>query len=161
MTLTSNISLVVSALLEQGEDLDSTLKAPVDINLLRKLTSDEADLLWYKTNTLAGGEALTLNLTSGLADAFGNTLAFDNIKVMAFVASTSNTDDVLVGGGTFYTWLVGGGDAIRIRPGGACFITAPNDGFAVVADTGDNLQIFNNSEDDPNTYSMILIGQSA
>ncbi len=161
MTLTTNISLVVSALLEQGEDLNSTLKSPVDFNLLRKLSSDEADLVWYKTNTVAGSATDTLDLTAALTDAFGNALAFDKVKILAIVADSANTADLLVGGGSFDTWLDGGSDTLVIQPGGSCFLIAPNAGYQVTPLTGNELIIENPSIADPATYNIIIVGSSA
>lgn len=160
MTLSSDVSLVVSALLTQSEDVNSTLRAPVDLNLLRKLSTDEADLLWYKTVTLAGGADTTMDLTSGLTDAFGNGIVFDKVKIIAVVADTTNTDNILVGGGTFDTWLDGGTDAVVVQPGGAFVVVAPNTGYQVTAVTGNELLIENASPTDPNSYNILLIGSS-
>jgi hypothetical protein len=160
MTLATDISLVVSSLLTQEGFAGSMIKAPIDFSLLRKLETDEADLLWYQTEVLAASASTVLDLDSGLVDVLGNALTFDKIKILAVVAGQSNTADILVGGGNFASFLGGGTDRISVQPGGACFLVAPNTGYQVTPATGDELEIGNDSIVDANSYSIFLVGKS-
>lgn len=124
---------------------------------------NKAETIFSDTRTLSASATEDLDLAgSGLVDVFGNTLTFTKIKALLIVASVDNTNDVLVGGDATAAWVGWCGDAtdiVKVKPGGIFLLTAPAAaGMAVVATTGDILQIANSSSGTSVSYTLVIVG---
>ncbi len=165
MSLTTKISLQVSAILASALDL-VTSSAPLKLDQSYTLTSgtgaNQASNVFSDTRTLAASGSESLDLAGVLTNAFGAVLTFTKIKAIIITAEATNTNDVVVGGAAvnaFASMFGAATDKIKVRPGGAFAIVAPDvNGFAVTAGTGDLLQIANSGAGTGVTYDIIIIG---
>ena len=126
--------------------------------------ANQAKLIWSDTRTLTASSSESLELTSSLVDAYGNTVNFTAIKGIIINAHASNTNLVQVGGAAsdaFINWVASYTDIVNVRPGGT-FALFANDatGYAVTASTGDLLKIANSSSGSSVTYDIILLGNA-
>ena len=101
----------------------------------------------------------TIDLTSTLTNAFGETVTF--IKVRAFIlhVTTKTTGFSLILSGNFLTnagWITGTTPTQIVGPDGLYVVTNPVDGYTVTNTTQDQLTIDSGS----NTvdYDLIIIG---
>ena len=168
-SLTASINLNIVANYRGSNDLGApsfslTQSLQPAINLGTGTGSGQADLMFTDTRTLAASATENVDLAGVLADAFGTTLTFVQIKVVKICAATANTNNVVVGGAGANTFLGMFGAAthtISVRPQG-CFIwVAPKIGATVTAATGDILLIANSAGGASVTYDIIVIGTSA
>ncbi len=165
MSLTTKISLQVSAILASALDL-VTSSAPLKLDQSYTLTSgtgaNQASNVFSDTRTLAASGSESLDLAGVLTNAFGAVLTFTKIKAIIITAEATNTNDVVVGGAAtnaFASMFGAATDKIKVKPGGAFAIVAPDvNGFAVTAGTGDLLQIANSGAGTGVTYDIIIIG---
>ena len=120
-------------------------------------------IAWTDTRTTDGtGE--DLDLAGVLKDAFGQTLTFTVLKVIAVSASSSNTQPILIGaGGHPVAGLFGdtASDIIKVRPGGTITIVAPDaTGYPVTANSADDLMIKAGATASV-TYSIMVLGEGS
>lgn len=120
-------------------------------------------IAWTDTRTTDGtGE--DLDLAGVLKDAFGQTLTFTIVKVIAVSASSANTQPVVIGaGGHPISGLFGdaASDTIKVRPGGTITIVAPDaTGYPVTATSADDLMIKAGATASV-TYSIMVLGEGS
>ncbi len=163
-TFAGNVRLTVTG------ELDNTVTLGTVQHLLSYVNNpaftngtgaNQANMVYGGTRTLTASSTESLDLNSGLTNAFGNTIVFTSIKAMIVVAAAANTNNVIVGAGSnpFINWIQGTTPAIIVPPGGMFCITAPTAaGFAITADTGDILKVANSSSGTSVTYDLVLIG---
>lgn len=125
--------------------------------------ANQYQVAWTDTRTTDGtGE--DLDLVAALTDAFGQTLTFTSIKVLAVSASDSNTQPVAVGVGTHpvASLFANTSDIILVRPGGTLTLVAPDTtGFAVGADgVADDLKVKCSTTANV-TYSIMVLGEGS
>lgn len=131
------------------------------ISLTNGTGADQANMIFTDTRTLAASTTEDLDLAGGLTDVFGTTITFTKIKGIIIKASSSNTNNVVVGGDAngLVNWVGAANDIINVRPGGMFCIMAPDaTAYAVTGSTGDILQVANSSSGSSVTYDIILIG---
>lgn len=121
----------------------------------------QADRMWTDQRTLAASGTENLDLAGALVDAFGATVTFARIKLVAVTASAANTNNVnfireATNGVPLFLAL---GDGIPVKPGGGFAWWAPDaTGIAVTAATGDLLTVTNSGAGTGVTYDIIVIG---
>jgi hypothetical protein len=124
--------------------------------------ANQAKAAFADVRTLAASANESLDLAGGLTDAFGNAITFTKVKALIIEAAAGNTNDVLVGGAASNGFISLFGDAtdvVKVKPGGAFAITAPDaNGLAVTAGTGDLLKIANSAGGSAVTYTITVIG---
>lgn len=164
MSLTASITINATA--SQKNNLDhGVVEFPLGVKnqiaLANGNLANQANQLFSDQRTLAGSTSEELDLAGGLTDAFGNAITFTKIKAIIISAAAANGGDIEVGGSAangFNDWVGAGGDFIKVKPGGAFAIVAPDlAGYAVTAGTGDLLKI-NNADANPATYDITIIG---
>lgn len=127
-------------------------------------TANKADKLFSDTRTLTASSTENLDLAGTLTDPFGTTVTFATVKAIYVQASTSNTNNVCVGGAAsngFVGPFADATDKMCVKPGGVLLITAPATGWTVTASTGDILLVANSSSGSSVTYDVVIIGTSA
>ena len=143
-----------------------TSEADVVLNKIFDLANgsgaDKANKVYFKTRILGSGASESLDLAGSLADAFGATLTFTKVRVLAIIADAGNTTDVAVGGAASNAWVGMFGDAtdkVLVKPG-SMFLWIARDagGGAVVASTGDLLKVADAGAAGV-TYTVIVIGE--
>lgn len=122
----------------------------------------QAKEIFTDIRTLAASGNETLDLAGGLTDVFGNSITFTKIKAIAICAAPGNTNDVIVGGAAsngFTTWCGASDHTVKVKPGGAFALMAPDaNGYAVTAATGDLLKIANSAGGSAVSYTIVIIG---
>lgn len=156
--------LQIAANYTDALDLQSP-NAPINLNRQYNFQdgvgANQANRIWSDTRTIAASSTDTLDLAGVLSDAFGATLTFARVKALFVSAHSTNTNNVIVGGGSnpFVTWVGGAAHTVTVRPGGCFLLIAPDaTGYAVTAGTGDILQIANSGGGTSVTCDVVIIG---
>lgn len=127
--------------------------------------SNEAELLWAATRSIAGNANDDLDLNGGgLLDPFGQAANFVELRFVYIKAAATNSGAIRVGGlasNRLAGLFANSTDYVDLRPGAAFFTTFPIDAdLPVIAGTGDILRLTNTASS-ANTYDAILIGTAS
>ena len=131
------------------------------VNFASGTGAGQANSVFTDTRTLTASGTENLDLSGGLTDAFGNTLAFTRVKAILVVARSANTNDVEVTrpASNGVPLFLSAGDGVTIPPDGQFFLVAPDaDGIAVTASTGDIITITNSAGGSSVTYDIVIVG---
>lgn len=164
-SLVTTITGAVTCVHTDTQDDGSIGTDPVTMPLADSLTNgtgnDQADLVFHQRKTLTTGATQNYDLAAALVDEFGTTLTFVAIKAL-YIRNLNASRALTVGGGAqpWLTWVAAAADAIVIPPMGIFLLTAPLAGFAVTADTGDDLLVTNAAGGDT-IFDILIIGTSA
>ena len=114
------------------------------------------------TRTLSASASEDLDLSGGFTDVFGNTVAFDKIKALIFVADAGNSNDVVIGGAAsnaVSTIFGATTHTIKLKPGGMIALVAPDaNGYDITAATADLLKVANGGAGSSVTYTIVAVG---
>jgi hypothetical protein len=168
MSLNSTIYAAISGTLTGSPDLGSSkytlsMNAAL-LNLANGTGTNQADLIFSDTRTIAASLSEDLDLAGVLTDPLGAALTFADCKAILIKAATGNTNNVIVGGQTSNGFLgpfAAAANSVAIPPGGALLLAAPKDGWVVTAGTGDLLKVANSSSGTSVTYDIVIVGTSA
>lgn len=165
MTQSVNIALsidVESATQVGGQVTKNRIDIDKIIQLLDGSGAGKANKSWYGANrSIAGSGTDVLDLAGTLVDAFGATLTFTKVRAIVIMPSASNGSTLKMGGGTnpIVSLFNANTEKLVLRPGGLFMLVAPDaTGYAVVAATGDNLTISNDSASAA-TYDILIVGE--
>jgi hypothetical protein len=127
-------------------------------------STNQAELVFADTRSLAISTSEDLDLAGSLTDAFGRVLTFTYVKGIYIKHNTTTATTALAVGGAsanqFINWVANSSDIVNIRPGGAFMLVAPDaTGYAVTASTGDLLKINNADAAVAITYSIVIWGE--
>lgn len=146
----------------------STLTVPSELIAIAKSIdftngtgNNQMNKFWSSSQrSIAASSSENLDLAASLIDSFGNTLTFTIIKGIYIAASSSNTNNVNVGGAASNTFLFLGDatDIVPVKPGGAFLWVAPKTGATVTAATGDILKVANSSSGSAVVYDVAIFG---
>jgi hypothetical protein len=166
-SLTSRIVVTLTATLSSQLDLVSA-EAPLAKQALLDLAngtgSNQANVIWTDTRTIAASTTEDLDLVGGgLTDAFGVAFAPAKIKAIIVVASAANTNNVVLGGdANSVPFLSVTTTTTTLQPRGFYVQSWPaNAGIAVIAGTGDIVQVANGGAGTSVTYDIYIIGTSS
>ena len=124
--------------------------------------ANQVDKLWHDQRTLTASSAEDLDLAGALVDAYGTTLTFTTVKLIAVYAAAANTNNVVVGGAAANTFVGPFSDAtdqVEVPPGGCFLVTHPAAaGWTVTAGTGDILEVTNSAGGTSVTYDIVIAG---
>lgn len=162
----ANVSLSIDALFSGTGDLGD----PKQRILIEKALSleagtaatDEANLLFSDTRTLAASATENLDLAGSLSSAFGATITAAEVVLLFFAAHDTNTNDVLVtrpASNGLVGPFMAAGDGVSIKPGEwALFVSQA--GWPVTAATGDLLTVTNSAGGTGVDYDVLIIGRT-
>jgi len=162
-TVTAQIDAVYKNVLDLGTPTDAFLKK-TKIDLSNGTGANSADLMFHDQRTLAASGTEDLDLAGSLANAYGTTLTFVEVRAVLISAATANTNNVNVTrpASNGVPLFLAAGDGIPVPPGGVFMWSCPADGkVAVTASTGDLLTITNSSSGTSVTYDVVIVGTSA
>ena len=168
MALTTTLAVTLSTAYTKSADwstpVDSASFPFTGLTLLTGTGANQSDKEFHDRRTLAGGANEALDLAGSLSDSFGSTLTYLRIKLMAIYNRGLVGDEILSIGGAaanqFTNWVGDVSDIIKVRPGGALILVAPDaTAYAVTAGTGDQLKIANAGAGSVD-YDIYLIGSS-
>jgi hypothetical protein len=121
----------------------------------------QASQVWSDTRTLAASATEDLDLAASLVNAFGVTLTFTKIKLIAVRAAAANNVannvNVTRPASNGVPWLLAAGDGIALHPGASIIAQSPL-GWTVTPATGDLVTFTNSAGTNPVTYDVIIIG---
>lgn len=162
----ANVSLSIDATLSGTGDLGD----PKQRILIEKALSlaagtaatDEANILFSDSRTLAASATENLDLAGALTSAFGATITAAEIVLLYFFAHASNTNDVQVtrpASNGLVGPFMAAGDGVAIKPGEwAVFVSQA--GWPVTAATGDLLTVTNSAGSTGVDYDVVIIGRT-
>ena len=104
-----------------------------------------------------------LDLAGVLKDPFNLTLTFTAVKVISIEASSSNTNNTILIGGTHPVTgiFADTSDAIIVRPGGTLTIVAPDTtGYAITATSADDLKVYSSGTGNVK-YKIVILGEGS
>ena len=122
--------------------------------------SNQGNEFFSDTRTVTASPE-TLDLTSGLTNAFGETVVFAKIKAIIVHNKSTASGAILIIKGNAITnagWISGTTPHHAIPPNGWYIVTSPVDGFTIINTTQDQLTF------EPGaatiTYDLIIIGNT-
>jgi hypothetical protein len=166
-TVNGNMTLRLNLTHENPESGSTASESfpQITYNVASGTTASSMDKLWTDTRTLAASATEDLDLAGALVNKLGDTTVFADVRLICVVASSANTNNVLVGGAAsnqFINWVGNVTDIVVVKPGGILFLYTPTDpGYAVTAGTGDLLKIANSGGTTGVTYNIYVGGASA
>jgi hypothetical protein len=162
----ANISLSIDATLTGAADLGT----PKQRVLIEKALSfvpgtaatDEANILFADSRTLAASANEDLDLAGVLTNAFGATIAAAEVVAIFISAAEGNTNSVSVtrpASNGFAGPFLAAGDGVSVKPGEFTFF-ASQSGWAVTAGTGDLINVANSGAGTSVTYDIVIIART-
>ncbi len=171
-TFSGNIKFALAGTFNGDNDLSTVTQAfnyTKNYNITNGTGADQANMIWADQRSISASSSETLDLYGGLTNSFGTTINFTSLKGIIIVASSSNVNNVLVGGnaaGALAGLFTLSGDAaiedvqMVIPPGGMLALVNSNaNGYAITNTTADILQIANSSSGSSVVYDIILLGE--
>lgn len=166
-TINGNMTLRLNLTHENAESGSTASESfpQITYNVASGTTDSSMDRLWTDTRTLAASATEDLDLSGALVNKLGDTTVFADVRLICVVASSANTNNVLVGGAAanqFINWVGDATDIVVVKPGGILLLYTPTDpGYEVTAATGDLLKIANSGAGTGVTYDIYIGGTSA
>lgn len=164
MSLTASIKLTVEGTEAVSVDLggkSATFTKKVTQNFTDGSGAGQVSKYVADSRTLAGTSSEELDLSGGFTDAFGNSILFTRVVCIAIIASADNDGNLVVGAAAanaFAAPFADASDAVIVRPGGVMLLQCQDaTGYAVVADTGDLLQVENLGSETA-AYDVVILG---
>jgi len=163
-TLSANVKIACNATLTGDSDLggrDYSLGYKKTLTFTHGTGLNQANQIWTDTRQIAASGSDDIDLAGVLTSPLGTTLTFTKIKSIIVYAYDTNVNNVVIGGDAngLVNWVGNVNDVVNLRPGGFICLAAPDaTGYAVVASTGDILQIANSGSGTAVDYDIIVIG---
>lgn len=162
-TLAATLQFLIDGSLTKALDL-TTPQETIAISILQAFAngtgSNQGNEFFSDTRTVDASPE-TLDLTSGLTNAFGVTIVFAKIKAIIVHNKNTASEAVLIIKGNAITnagWISGSTPHHAIPPDGWYIVTSPVDGFTITNTSQDQLTF------EPGaatiTYDLILIGNT-
>jgi len=165
--VTARISVELAASLTGSNDLGTPKLKLADIAKVLELApgtaaTDEANILFSDTRTIAASGNEDIDLAGSLSSAFGATITAAEIVAIYIAAASGNTNNVQVtrpASNGFIGPFLAAGDGVAIKPGEYQLLVSGS-GWAVTAGTGDLINIANSSSGTGVTYDLVIIGRT-
>lgn len=149
MALRSDISVRGAFTLSGTSELVAPVYGPIvryEKILETGTSASQNDLLFVdETKSFTGTTAQDIDLAGSLSPAIGSTLTFVEVTGMLIIVKTTTSGVTLSVGGkatnTFINWVAAANDELIVQADGCFLLTAPVDGYAVTASTGDILEL--------------------
>ena len=163
-SLTLRSSLRIAGEFVNGLDLGEAkypIQFAIDHALANGTGNNQANAAFTDARSIAASSSEELDLAGVLAEAFGATLNFTKVKLLAIVADDGNTNDVIVGGAAANAFAAPFGDAtdaVKVGPGGTLVLVSPKGGYTVTGGTADKLKIANSGSGTAVGYKILIVG---
>lgn len=122
--------------------------------------ANQAKAIYHDERELAASASENLDLNASLTDAFGASLVCTSVKALVVHAHSTNTNNVLVGGGstTITTIFSDTSDRIIVRPGGTLILTGPDaTGHTITGGSADLLTVANSTSGSIVLYDITVL----
>lgn len=144
----------------------ATPQVPIDIDWLMEFSAGtaavgQANILFQDTRTLIASANEDLDLAGVLTDALGATIAGAEIVAIGIKAASGNTNNVNVSrpAANGVPLFLAASDGFALGPGDF-FVRTMRAGVAIVAATGDLINIANSGAGTPVSYDIIIFGRT-
>jgi hypothetical protein len=167
MAATGRVSIELTATYTGTADHGAPLSNPKyarQLDFSSGTGAGKIDKVWSDKRTIAASSSEELDLAGGLTDVYGGTVTLATVKMLAIVASSANTNDVVVGAASENAWdaLLGDSGTLTLKPGQFFVTGLPSAaGMGVTASTADLLKVANSSSGSSVTYDIFLYGATA
>jgi hypothetical protein len=159
-------SSIKGTLTTTGDGGDASF--PVDELVTKEVTNGtgagQANAVYVRDFSIAASGSLELDLASSLEDRLGNTLVFTAVKEIFIQASSSNTNNVVVGNGTdpFVGPFSAGTITISLKPGASFKIDDGYSaaGWSVGAGASDDLKLANSGAGSSVAGTIVIVGEA-
>jgi len=145
------------------QDVSQSFSHSVSEALSAGTGSGQADLLWADERTLAADATEDLDLAGVLADIFGDTVTFVDVKAI-LIENTSTTASVIsispAAANGFTGPFADASDQLNIPAGGSVLLSHPGAGWTVTAGTGDKITMTEESTLE-GQYKITILGATA
>lgn len=162
----ASIRLIIDGYLQGANDLGSPKMTLTGVDELLELTpgtgsTEQADLLFSDTRTLAASANEDIDLAGSLSSAFGATITAAEVVLIYIKAHDGNTNSLNITrpASNGVPLFLAAGDGRAIKPGDYLLII-DTAGIAVTAATGDLVNIANSSSGSTVTYDILVIARS-
>jgi hypothetical protein len=123
--------------------------------------TSQASQVYQDTGSLAGSASANIDLAGSLVNAFGTTITFTKIKLLAIKAAAANNVannlQVSRGSSNGFVWFLAASDGFYLAPG-AFFLWYDPVGVTVTAATGDILTLTNGAGTNTIAYDLLIVG---
>jgi hypothetical protein len=163
VTLTQKVQITQysAADLAVGGFADLQILQDWSANLANGTGASQASQVYQDNGSLGASASTNIDLAGSLTNAFGATITFTKIKLLAIRASTANNVannlQVTRPAANGFVWFLAASDGFYLAPG-ATFIWFDPAGVAVTAGTGDILTLTNGAGSNTITYDLIIVG---
>lgn len=150
--------------LDLGQDPQYTFKGGRTVSFTNGVGANQFDIVFADQRTLAASATEDLDFAgTALQTAFGANITLVEMKLLMVCASTSNTNNVVLGGdANSIPFLSTATTTVTLKPGGCFQLADPSaGGYAVTAGTGDIIQVANSGAGTSVTYDIIVGGSSS
>lgn len=160
----ANVGLKLDILQLSALDLASAtlpLLADWTVLLANGTGAGQASQVFSDTRTLSASGSENLDLAGGLTNAFGTTITFTKIKVLAVRARSTNNAannvNVARGSSNGVPVFLAASDGVPLQPG-AIFLFVDPTGVTVTGGTGDILTVTNSAGTNSVDYDIVIVG---
>ena len=167
-TVTSSVRVTIESVLANTLGLaagQASLSQGFITALASGVGANQADKVFSEQRTIAASGTNDYDLAGALTDAFGVTVTFARIKMIAVFADSANVNNVVIGNAATNQFVGPTGAAahtINVRPGGSVVLFAPDaTAWPVTAGTGDLLRFANSGAGTSVIYNVVFLGASA
>ena len=161
-TIDAAIKYRVSAAPNLGDAVSNYDGFPI-LTLDNGTGSNQADVVFSETRTLAASATFDLDLNGSLVNPLKDAAVFLKVKAIAIKARAANTNNVVLGAAAANGFVGPFGASthtVSIPPGGEMVLVAPVSGWTVTPATGDLLRTANSGAGTAVTYDIVIIGTS-
>jgi hypothetical protein len=124
--------------------------------------SGKATQVYQDTGSLAGSASVNIDLAGSLTNAFGATITFTKIKLLAIRAAAANnaSNNLLIkrGASNGYVWFTAASDEVYLSAGAFLWHYDPT-GVTVTAGTGDIITLTNSAGTNTISYDIVIVGE--
>lgn len=162
----ATLQIRVDATLEGTADLGTpSISTHIDRQLSflpGTAATNQADIMWSDTRTLAASLGEDLDLKGTLVNALGATVNCSEVVAIYVEASVKNTNTVLIGNAATNGFIGPFGAAthtLKLAPGEFVLLSSKA-GWAVTAGTADLLHVLNGGAGAAVTYNIVVLGRT-
>ena len=165
MSFTGSIQAVIRGDLVNPGDLSTgkdVLRQTLEALFTDGTGLNQANNQFSDRRSLTTGANEDLDVAGGLVNAFGVTLTFAKVKVIAIMALATNTTNITVSrpASTGLPFFAAAGDAVVLKPGGIFLFVDPSAaGVTVTGGSGDLINVANAAGATAN-YDVVIWGTS-
>ncbi len=165
MDVTGNVKVTLGTNRDLSADLQAgtvAISQAIQAVFANGADDNEIDLVFADTATLITEAVQSYNLDELTDPVTGAAIAFDKVRAIIIYSKLTTNKVITLGGvsNAFQGPFGNAADTLEIPPEGFVVLTAPIDGWGVVAATGDILAL-TNAAGGSSTFDIYILGSGA